>query len=127
MGASRWAHRFLVPEDGSPLGEGLVVASEADGRLFKWKHAGESLGKVPERLAKAVGELRTWAGDGRRARLLPPGLVAGFERVLHVASTKPRVGGPTKSKEKTEKEIKKEKAVDREAVAAWESTLTKYN
>merc|ERR1711879_7406 len=108
-------------------GEGLVVASESDGRLFKWKHAGEELGKVPERLAKAVRELRTWAGDSRRAKLLPTCLVAGFERALHFASTKPRVGGPTKSKEKKAKDSRIEKAVDREAVAAWESTLTKYN
>lgn len=125
--ASGWARRFLLPEHGAPLGEGLVVASEADGRLFKWKHAGEGLGKVPERLAEAVSALHKWAGDGRRARLLPPGLVEAFELLLHVASTKPRVGGETKAKAKDDQQGKKEKAVDGEALEAWVSTLTKYD
>lgn len=124
---SDWAQRFLMPAHGSPCGEGLVVASEADARLFKWKHAGEGLGKVPEKLAKATAELQKWANSSQ-ASLLPPGLVQAFERLRLVAQTQPKPSGSSKEKaEKVEKKGKKGQATDAEALAAWESTLTKYD
>merc|ERR1712232_1046382 len=76
---SQWAQRFMLPVDGVPLGEGLVIASEADGRLFKWKHAGEELGKVPEQLSEAVKVLQGLTES--QAKLLPPGLLEIFERL----------------------------------------------
>jgi len=121
---SKWAQRFLLPADGVPLGEGLVVASEADGRLFKWKHGGEELGKVPEQLHEAVEVLRSVAGTPT-AELLPPGLLEVFERLLLVASTKPaEPAGSAAPKANAKAGGAKG---DSEAVAAWESALTKFD
>merc|ERR1712139_80128 len=96
-----WPRRFLMPSDGTALGEGLVVASEADGKLFKWKHAGEELGKVPEKLEEAVRELRRLRdGSEVRTGLLPPDLgdlLEVFDILLRVATTKV---GAAKSVEK---------------------------
>merc|ERR1712100_515538 len=86
---SEWAARFLMPSEGAPLGEGLVVASELDGRLFKWKQSGENLGKVPEQLQKVVTALRALKGSPKM-NILPPNLLEIFERLLLVA-TKPQV------------------------------------
>jgi len=85
---SPWAQRFLLPSDGIPLGEGLVVASDADGKLFKWKHAGEELGNIPAQMAKVVAIIRNLAGSNQ-AECLPPGMLEFFERLLLVATTKP--------------------------------------
>lgn len=121
---SKWAQRFLLPADGVPLGEGLVVASEADGRLFKWKNGGEDLGKVPEQLHEAVEVLRSIACTPK-VELLPPGLLEVFERLLLVATTKPcepAASAATKAKAKGDN-VKG----DTEAAAAWESALTKFD
>jgi hypothetical protein len=37
-----------------PLGEGMVVASSFDGRMFKLKHGGEECGKVPDRVSELI-------------------------------------------------------------------------
>lgn len=118
---SPWAQRFLLPADGVALGEGLVVASEADGRLFKWKHAGEELGKVPDQLAMAVNFFESMAGSSQ-AELLPSGLLEVFERLLLVATTK--VSAPAEPAPKP-KAIAK--AADHEAMLVWESALTKFD
>jgi len=116
---SPWAQRFLLPTDGVPLGEGLVVVSESDGTLFKWKHAGEELGKVPDELEEAVKMLHGVAATPQ-ADLLPPGLLEVFEQLLLVATTKP-----------AELEVVAPKAKpmsgDPEAMAVWESALTKFD
>lgn len=93
--------------------------SAVDGRLFKFKHAGEDLGKVPEQLLEIVTVLRALA-TSERAGLLPPDLLAVFERLLLVATSKPEV-------EQAAPKPKQEKAEDVEALAAWESALTKFN
>jgi len=118
---SRWAQRFLLPADGMPLGEGLVVASEADGRLFKWKQGGEDLGRVPEQLLEIVVALRDLAGSPK-AGLFPPGLLDVFERLLLVSNTKPvePVAAAPKAKGCGPKG-------DAEALAVWESALTKFD
>lgn len=116
---SPWAQRFLLPADGVPLGEGLVVVSEADGTLFKWKHAGEELGKVPDELEEAVKMLRGVAASPQ-AELLPPGLLDVFERLLLVATTKPAEQDVVAPKAKP-------KSGDPDAVAVWESALTKFD
>lgn len=120
---SQWAQRFLLPSDGVPLGEGFVVSSEADGKLFKWKHAGEDLGKVPEQLAKAVEALGGFAGS-HQIECLPSGLLEVFERLLLVATT-----NPTGAIAPAETEKKKDcmPHIDAEANAVWDSALTKYD
>lgn len=118
---SKWAQRFLLPVDGIPLGEGLVLASEADGRLFKWKHGGEDLGKVPDQLLEAVEALRSFAGLPQAA-LFPPGLLDIFERLLLVSNAKPAEPALAAPKAKA-----KAKTGDSEAVAVWESALTKFD
>eukprot|EP00747_Dinoflagellata_sp_TGD_P065087 gnl/TRDRNA2_/TRDRNA2_154201_c0_seq2.p1 gnl/TRDRNA2_/TRDRNA2_154201_c0~~gnl/TRDRNA2_/TRDRNA2_154201_c0_seq2.p1 ORF type:complete len:363 (+),score=42.26 gnl/TRDRNA2_/TRDRNA2_154201_c0_seq2:105-1193(+) len=45
---SEWPRRFLMPQDGTVYGEGLVVVSEADGKLFKW-NGGQNRGSMPLR------------------------------------------------------------------------------
>lgn len=119
---SEWAHRFFLPANGVPLGEGLVIASEADGRLFKWKHAGEELGNVPTELAEAVETVRSIAGSPE-IHLFPEGLLEVLERLLLVATTKPAnpsVTGPDAKDKKTSQG-------DTQAMAVWESTLTKFD
>jgi len=115
---SDWARRFLLPAKGVPLGEGLVVASEADGTLFKLKHGGEELGKVPEQLDAAVAALRGLVGSPQM-EMLPPGLLEVFEALLLIATTKPPQ--PEKPAKAT-----KSKEDDREAMAVYESALTKF-
>merc|ERR1712048_1076540 len=117
---SEWAQRFFLPADGLPLGEGLVIASEADGRLFKWKHAGEMLGNVPDQLAEAVEFLRSIEGSPQ-AELLPAGLLEIFERLLLVATTKPAEPPTAVAKAKVGLQV------DTETIAVWESTLTKFD
>jgi len=117
---SQWAQRFLLPPDGVPLGEGLVVASDADGRLFKWKHAGEELGKVPDQLAEGVEVLRSLVASPQ-ADLLPQGLLDIFERLLLVATTKPVAIAAAVKKPKNGPQV------DNEGIAVWESALTKFD
>lgn len=119
---SEWAQSFFLPANGIPLGEGLVIASEADGRFFKWKHAGEELGNVPTQLEEAVETLRKIAGSPE-AHLFPEGLLEVLERLLLVAITKPTnpsFAGPNAKD-------KKASLGDTEAMAVWESTLTKFD
>jgi len=121
--ASDWAHSFFSPSNGAMHGEGLVVASEADGRLFKWKHGGEELGKVPEQLEQAVAMLKEIAQSDHASKCLPHGLLQVFEQLLQVATTKP----PSLEKHTDSTKQKKEKEFDTEALAVWESALTKYD
>lgn len=121
--ASDWAHFFFSPSKGAMLGEGLVVASEADGRLFKWKHGGEELGKNPGQLAEAVAMLNEISHSDHAARFLPTGLLQVFEKLLQVATTKP----PSLESPADSTKQKKEKDFDTEALAVWESALTKYD
>jgi hypothetical protein len=128
---SEWPRRFLMPSDGTMLGEGLVVASEADGKLFKWKHAGEELGKVPDKLEEAVRELRRLRnGSEIRTGLLPAGLLEDllevFDLLLRVATTKV---GAAKSVEKIKPKAKpaKEELQDTEAIAVFESAHKKID
>mmetsp|Transcript_172495 Transcript_172495/g.419565 ORF Transcript_172495/g.419565 Transcript_172495/m.419565 type:complete len:421 (-) Transcript_172495:170-1432(-) len=118
---SEWAQRLLLPDDGVPLAEGLVVCSEADGMLFKWKHAGEELGKVPDQLSDVVKQLRALAGS-EHAKLLPEGMLDVFELLLRVATAKPRTEAAT-SKSKPDQGGK----ADTEALAVWHSALTKFD
>lgn len=118
---SEWAQHRLLPADGVPRCEGLVVATEEDGSLFKWKQAGEELGKVPEQLAEAVAQLGQLAGTPRAAALLPEGLLGVFERLLLVATTKPQG-----TQNAASSEPKKEREEDTEALAVWHSALTKF-
>jgi len=120
---SEWAQRFLLPADGIPLGEGLVLASEADGTLFKWKHGGEDLGKVPEQLLEAVEALRSFAGSPQ-AGLFPSGLLDVFERLLLVSNTKPAEPASAAPKAKAKSGGSHG---DSEALAVWESALTKFD
>eukprot|EP00927_Polykrikos_kofoidii_P038871 TRINITY_DN33312_c0_g1_i1.p1 TRINITY_DN33312_c0_g1~~TRINITY_DN33312_c0_g1_i1.p1 ORF type:complete len:439 (+),score=93.20 TRINITY_DN33312_c0_g1_i1:63-1319(+) len=113
---SDWAQRLLLPADGVSLCEGLVVASEADGTLLKWKHAGEELGKVPELLNEIVCQLRKIGS----CQLLPEGTLEVCERLLLVATTKPHDSI-------VEKKAKPVKGEDTEALAVWESALTKFD
>jgi len=112
-----------MPSEGPALGEGLVVASEADGRLFKWKHSGEDLGKVPEQLAEAVQKLRSLAGSPE-AEKIPPGLLEVFERLLLVGTTTPTLAAAKHSSEAKPKVGKQE---DADALAVWTSALTKFD
>lgn len=119
---SQWLQRFLLPADGIPLGEGLVVACEADGRLFKLKHAGEELGKVPDQMSEAVQALRGLAASPH-ADLLPQGLLDIFEQLLLISTTKPVASTAPVTKAKA----KAGPQVDAEAIAVWESALTKFD
>lgn len=119
--ASPWARRFLLPAAGAPLGEGLVVASEADGRLFKLKHGGENLGRVPEQLGDLVEGLRR-LGAARREAALPAGLLEACETLLLVATTRP--AEPERPKAPSTKAGPRTPQ-DPQALAAFESALTK--
>lgn len=123
---SPWAQRILLPADGAPLGEGLVVASEADGTLFKWKHAGEELGRVPQQLADLAAALEGLKGAPREA-LLPAGLHEVVEQLLLVATTKPSPAAEAPKSAAAAPAPRKAKQKDPEASVAWESALTKFN
>jgi hypothetical protein len=47
---SEWCERFFLNTDTGALGEGFVVASALNGRMFKIKHGGENCGMVPKKL-----------------------------------------------------------------------------
>jgi len=111
---SEWAQRVFLPANGVPPCEGLVISSEADGKLFKWKHGGEELGNVPQQLDTIVRQLQQ-LGDNQ---LLPEGLLEVCERLLLVATTK-----PSKNKPKTKKAI----GEDAEGLAVFDSALTKFD
>jgi len=115
--ASPWLQRYLRPEDGIPLGEGLVVASE-DGKLFKLKHGGEELGKVPDQLAELVSVLEQLPSS--QFAELPEGILEACKGLLLIVNTKPCV------KPKVEK-VRKVQEEDTEALAAYMSALTKFN
>lgn len=156
----RWALRVLPRSAGGrpgtpagveerPLCEGLVLASEADGTLFKWKHAGEELGKVPEKLFEAMNQLQKLQ-DRRQERLLPDGTLEVFQTLLQVATTKHRppartaTAGSQEGAKKSKASGKKgrcqsmEEGTEEEgpnssnqaaeqALSAWESALTKVD
>ena len=124
---SEWASRFFMPaSQGRPLGEGLVVCSEPNAKLSKWKHGGEEApswvaGNTPAKLAEAVELLRGLQGNP----MLPPGLLEICERLQLVATSG---SGPKKTKAagvKEKKDIKAKAGMD--ALAAWSSTLTKFD
>lgn len=116
---SSWAQDFLLPADGVALGEGLVVASESDGKLFKWKHASQDTCQTGWRMAEAKETLRGIAGTPQAERL-PPGLLDIFERLYATATVAPTGARP-------EAKDKSGSRVDIEAVAVWERALTKID
>merc|ERR1719251_547426 len=85
---SDWVRHFFLPAVGGPLGEGLVIASETDGRLFKFKHGGEEVGNVPAQLTQLVETLRGLQGTPK-ASLFPESLLQVLEVLLQVAMKKP--------------------------------------
>jgi len=119
---SDWAQRFLMPAEGAPLGEGLVVVSLPSARLFKWKHAGE-VSHVPQQLHEIVEALRGLVGTAR-AGLVPADFLEVFER-LHRMATAPVQAAPKAAAPK--KQRKPGKAEDAEALEVWASTLTKFD
>lgn len=112
--SSEWLRRFLMPKEGAPLGEGLVVASEVDGRLFKLKHGGEELGNMPELLQQACETL------GALEMRAPSGMLEVFDGLRALATAKPIAQAAT------EPNAPKSAAVDNEALMALESALTKF-
>eukprot|EP00933_Yihiella_yeosuensis_P024700 TRINITY_DN19144_c0_g1_i1.p1 TRINITY_DN19144_c0_g1~~TRINITY_DN19144_c0_g1_i1.p1 ORF type:complete len:434 (+),score=122.22 TRINITY_DN19144_c0_g1_i1:78-1379(+) len=116
---SAWLQRFLRPAGGIPLGEGLVVVSEADGTLFKLKHGGEELGKVPEQLAELVQDLKLLAA--RPSMQLPANLLEMCEVVHLIATTVPAGKNAPKVPN-----VQKDKE-DSDALAVFESALTKFD
>ena len=58
---SDWMKRFFLGE--KPLGEGMVIASSYDGRMFKLKHGGEECGKVPDRVSELIDILKNNADE----------------------------------------------------------------
>jgi hypothetical protein len=120
---SEWAQRVLAPVDGMPLAEGLVLASATDGRFFKWKNAGEELGKVPDQLRETVARLLALS-ERPDAQLLLRGLLEVFERLLLVATPKPKEAGKLSKPGKAPAEAEARRA---EARAVWESALTKFD
>lgn len=123
---SEWAQRVLAPADRMPLAEGLVLASAMDGRLFKWKNAGEELGKVPDQLRGAVERLQALSGRPD-AQLLLRGLLEVFERLLFVATLKPKEADKLAAGSKPGKAPAEAEARRAEARAVWESALTKFD
>lgn len=113
--SSCWAQRFLMPENGAALGEGIVVASEADGRLFKWKQASETSTMLTARLAEAVAGVRALKHAAQAK--LPTGIVEVLELLLR-ATVKSEI--ITKRSPKAVVQ-----ALDPDAQAALESALTK--
>jgi len=119
--SSQWMRRFLTPEGGTALGEGVVVASAATGRLFKFKHGGEELGKVPDQLEELLTKLHSLPEE-KRASMLCPGLVDAAAALHAVATFKPQ--GVKAKKEPKEPQEKKD---DDEARVAFDSALTKFD
>jgi len=113
--SSPWAQRFLMPETGAVLGEGIVVASEADGRLFKWKQAAETSTVLPARLAEAVAGVRALKHAAQAK--LPTGIVEMLELLLR-ATVKSEIIAKRPPKAAVQ-------SIDPDAQAALASALTK--
>jgi len=118
---SDWVRHFFLPAVGGPLGEGLVIASEADGRLFKFKHGGEELGNVPAQLTELVEKLRGLEGTPK-AVVLPESLLQVLEVMLQVVLKKP----PQPEKQAKQGQASKP-TEDLECMAVLDSALTKFD
>jgi len=122
--ASPWMKRFLMPQDNArALGEGFVVASAFDGRLFKLKHGGEDLGKVPDQLESVLKQLASIDVE-RQDGSVWHNLIAVAETLHLVATFKPQTGGSGKAAKEAKPKVVKE---DTEAMAAFQSALTKFD
>jgi len=123
---SDWARKFFLGPSG-PLGEGLVIALEDGGSLFKWKNSTEELGNVPDRLREAVTAIQALNPDA--AKRLPSGVLEALE-VLLLTSTAPIPvcqKGFAKQKKQQGKGDEGKGDQDPEAFAAYTSALTKVD
>jgi len=120
---SNWARQLFLAPDG-PLGEGLVIALEGDGSLFKWKNYHEELGKVPDLLREAVTRIQALAHGSAGAKLISAGMLLALESLL-LTSTAPVCQNDTQQRKK--QQLKESKADDVEAFAAFTSALTKVD
>ena len=123
---SGWLRRFLVTPTikGKAIGEGIVVSSEADGRLFKLKHADENIGQVPQLLQTLVSLLKRHVGTPQEKHL-PTGILEVCEQLLEIATSKPITVAPEISGKRAPTPLVAD--TDAEASAAYESALTKFD
>eukprot|EP00929_Paragymnodinium_shiwhaense_P118344 TRINITY_DN90274_c0_g1_i1.p1 TRINITY_DN90274_c0_g1~~TRINITY_DN90274_c0_g1_i1.p1 ORF type:complete len:420 (-),score=124.67 TRINITY_DN90274_c0_g1_i1:257-1516(-) len=117
---SDWVQRFLLPANRVPNGEGVVIASAADGRLFKFKHGGEELGKVPRQLEDIMTKLSELQ-DATQKAVFPPDILAVAEILHKVATYKPA------GAENAVAKMEKVDSEDTEAIAVFQSALTKVD
>jgi hypothetical protein len=118
---SDWAQKFFLGPSG-PLGEGLVIALEDCGSLFKWKNSAEELGNVPDQLREAVTIIQALTPDS--AKHLPPGVLQALE-VLLLTSTAPTAVCQKGSAKQKKQQGKGDE--DADAFAAYTSALTKVD
>jgi hypothetical protein len=124
---SNWLRQFLMAPD-TQLCEGVVVASEFDGTLFKLKHGSEKLGKVPEQLQEIVHTLRRFNGTHLQdiaRRMLPAGILEVCEVLLEIATAK--VQTSASRVDNANRNPESGKGADAEVAAAYESALTKVD
>jgi len=110
---SDWCHRFFTNPDTGALGEGMVVASALNGRMFKVKHGGEDCGNVPDKLYDGIEMLEKCPEMDKELDV--------FKNLQKIIKCKHKVV----EKEKPKPKAKTPAAVDEEATKAWESALTK--
>lgn len=118
---SDWARKFFLGPSG-PLGEGLVIALEDSGSLFKWKSSTEELGNVPDQLREAVTIIQALTPDA--AKRLPSGVLEALEMLLLTSTAPTRVCPKGSAKQKKQQGKGDE---DAEAFAAFTSALTKVD
>jgi hypothetical protein len=55
---SDWCSQYFLNPETGPLGEGVVLASTFNGKLYKIKHGGEDCGIVPDKIWDALEYLK---------------------------------------------------------------------
>jgi len=110
---SNWCNRFFLNKDTGALGEGMVVASSLNGRMFKVKHGGEDCGLVPDKLYDGVEMLEKAPEMEKELEVF-----RALQKIIKARHIEP-------VKVKVEPKAKAPAAVDEDAQKAWDSALTK--
>jgi len=110
---SKWCARFFLNEETGALGEGFVVASAHNGRMFKVKHGGEDCGSVPDKIQDCLEWLEKQETMDKELEVIQvlQKIIRSKHKVIEKKKPEPKAKAPVK--------------VDEEAQKAWDSALTK--